>query len=242
MQRPLPPAAVVGIVALGLLALLALVMAKPLGLDLPPVVASLLWFLVPLTGASIVAGTDVLKELGLTRFHSRGVAVVLLGSLAMGVGMALGGEEAVFDAGLMWRKAARAGLVEEIGFRGFAFGLLFWRARWSFVAAMGVTGAAFGAFHLPMAVLGGHLDQAWGAALLTGAGGCWFAWLYARWDRSLWVPIAAHVGMNFWWTLYTAGPTAAGGGSGAMWGRVATITLVTVATSRMTPPLGRDRG
>ncbi len=40
--------------------------------------------------------------------------------------------------------------------------------------------------------------------------------------------------MNFWWVLFQAGPTAAGGSSGAMWGRVATIVAVSVATSKMT--------
>lgn len=41
-------------------------------------------------------------------------------------------------------------------------------------------------------------------------------------------------GVNLGWVIYTAGPTAAGGGPGATWGRVAAIVIITVATGKMT--------
>ncbi len=228
------PAGVAAVVALGIGALGALVLAGHFGHKLPSPGSSLLWFAIPLAGATLICGRDVLDELGLKAVSVPGLAVVLLGSVPMGLGMLWEGSEPAFDPSAMWRGAWRAGLVEEFAFRGFAFGMLYWRARWSFVAAMLTTAVVFGGFHLPMAYFGGHLDQAWGAALLTGAGGGWYAWLYVRWNRSLWVPIATHAAMNSWWVLFTAGPTAAGGGPGAMWGRVAAIIVISIATAKLT--------
>lgn len=222
------------VVAVGVAAMMALLFAGHLDWGIPKTVRTLLWLVIPVGGAALLAGRDVLAELGLLHFNGRGVAVALVGSLAMAAGLALGGEP-TFDAGALWRGALRPGFSEELAFRGFFFGLLFYRAKWAFLPALLLSGAVFGGSHLPGAILGGHLDQAWGAVLVTGAGGCWFAWLYARWGRSLWVPTAAHAAMNFWWVLFTAGPTAAGGGAGATWGRVAAIALVTIATIRMTP-------
>lgn len=234
MEARFKPAGVVAIVGLGAVALLALLLSKELGVALPPSLRSLLWLLIPLVGAAAVTRQGALTELGLTRFEARGVLIAVGGSLVMLVGLALGGGAPSFDPGALWRSALRPGFVEEVAFRGFLFGLLYWRARWSFVAALLTSGVIFGSFHLPGAWLGGHLDQAWGAFAVTAVGGVWFAWLYARWNRSLWVPIAAHASMNFWWVLYSAGPTAAGGGAGATWGRVGAIAAITIATSRWT--------
>ncbi len=223
-------------VVFGALLLAALaVSAKPLGFPLPTVINELVWFGLPLLGAAILAGRGALALLGLTRLDARGVAVALGGTLAMFAWLWFASESGPsWDPGALWRGAIRAGLVEEPLFRGLAFGVLFWRLGWSFPAAMLTTGVIFGGMHIPGAVLSGELGQVWGAALLTGVGGCWFAWLYARWNRSLWVPIAAHVAMNACWVSFTVGPTAAGGGSAGLWSRVAAITIITVATFRLT--------
>ncbi len=228
------PAGVSAIVALGIAALGGVLLAPHFGYALPRPARQLLWLAIPLAGAGLICGRTVLDELGFKAISGLGLAVVLLGSLPMAGGMLWEGSEPVFDLEALWRGAWRPGFVEELTFRGFAFGMLYWRARWSFVAAMLTTAVVFGGFHLPMAFFGGHLDQAWGTALVTGAGGGWYAWLYVRWNRSLWVPIAAHAAMNSWWVLFTAGPTAAGGGPGAMWGRVAAIVLISIGTARLT--------
>jgi len=214
---------------------LGLLVAGAFGHRLPPALRVVMWPALSLVGAFVVAGPDALDLLGLRRVSGRGVAVALLGSLGMAAGLAWGATAPpTFDLVAVWDGALRPALSEELLFRGLAFSVLFWRAGWSFPAAMLTTGLLFGVFHLPSAIAGGHLDQAWGTAAITAAGGCWYAWLYARWDRSLWVPIATHFAMNAWWVIYTAGPTAAGGGPGATWGRVATIVIITVATGKMT--------
>jgi len=176
-----------------------------------------------------------IAHLGLLKMDLRGIAVAFGGSLPMLVGLLLAAPTApVLDLHLIWAKAVQPGVIEELVFRGFAFGLLYQRARWSFPAAMLITGAAFGCAHLPGAIVSGQLDQAVGTTLITGVGGCWFAWLFVRWGQCLWVPITTHVSMNLWWTLFTAGPTAAGGGPGTTWGRLAAIAIITVATLKMT--------
>ena len=217
-------------------ALMALLLPRQLELRWTmPHAFSVACVMIPVLGMVALGRRDVLSALGLTRFDGRGCAVAALGSLAMLAGLAMGAPGApVVDVGGVFDGAVKPALTEELLFRGFAFGVLFRIARWRFPAAMLTTGAIFGSFHLPSAILGGHLDQAWGAAVLTGVGGCWFAWLYARWSFSLWVPITAHLAMNLWWSLYTAGPTAVGGGPGATWGRVATIAIITIATVKMT--------
>ena len=225
-----------------------LLLTPRLGLDLSPELRKLLYPLGAITiavvGMRAAGHRDIPAALGLNRFNARGVLVVFVGSLAMLAGLAIGADElpSSVDLGACWRSAIQPGFVEEVLFRGFAFGLLRWGAGWSFPAAMTSTAVFFGSAHLPGAILGGHMDQALGAAVLTGVGGGWFAWLYERWDRSLWLAIAAHVFMNLWWVSFTAGPTAVGGGPGATWGRVAAIALITVATIRMTPQMSQDDG
>lgn len=222
-------------IAWGAIGVLALAfVGKAAGITLPPLGALALWLVLAFGGAVVLARGEALALLGLTRFDARGVGVALAGSLLMLAGLAIGSETGPHvDLAALWDAALRPGVVEELLFRGLAFGVLFWRAGWSFPAAMLSTGIVFGAFHIPGAVANGTLDEAWGVMAITAAGGCWFAWLYARW-RSLWVPIAAHVAMNAWWVLYTAGPHAASGGSGALWGRVAAIVAITLATGKLT--------
>ena len=221
-----------------LLALVALLLPQQLELAWAmPWAFPLSCVVIPVAGMAAVGRRDVLSALGLRNFEGRGCAVAALGSLAMLAGLAIGAPAPpVVDVGSLFDGAVKAALTEELLFRGFAFGLLYRVAGWRFAPAMLTTGAIFGGFHLPAAILGGHLDQAWGAALLTGVGGCWFAWLYARWGFSLWVAITAHLSINLWWALYAAGPTAVGGGPGATWGRVAAIAIITIATLKMTDP------
>jgi membrane protease YdiL (CAAX protease family) len=227
-----------------LLALLVLLLPQ-LGVELPSLIRKVrvpVGFLaIAAVGMTLSRPGNPLASLGLLRFNGLGVGVALLGSLAMLVGLALGGAGSPsFDPVVAWEKAIQPGFVEEVFFRGFVFGLLRWGAGWSLANSLLAIALLFGGFHVPGAILGGNADQAIGAAAITGAGGAWFAWLYERWGRSLWVPIAAHGGMNLWWVLYQAGATAADGEAGATWGRIGAITIVTVATIRLTET-SRDR-
>ncbi len=202
-------------IALGgtLLALLVLLLPE-LGVELPSIARQLrvpVGFLgIAVCGMALSRQGNPLAALGLLHFNKVGVAVALLGSLAMLGGLTLGGAGTPsFDPAVAWEKAIQPGFVEEVFFRGFVFGLLRWGAGWSLANSLIAIALLFGGFHVPGAILGGNADQAIGAAAVTGAGGAWFAWLYERWGRSLWVPIAAHGAMNLWWVLYQAGATAA---------------------------------
>jgi membrane protease YdiL (CAAX protease family) len=227
-----------------LLALLVLLLPQ-LGVELPGLVRKVrvpVGFLaIAAVGMTLSRPGNPLASLGLLRFNGVGVAVALLGSLAMVVGLTLGGAGSPsFDPLVVWEQAIQPGFVEEVFFRGLVFGLLRWGAGWSLANSLIAIALLFGGFHVPGAILGGNADQAIGAAAVTGVGGAWFAWLYERWERSLWVPIAAHMGMNLWWVVYQAGATAADGDAGATWGRVGAIAIVTVATIRLTSTV-RDR-
>ncbi|HMB96939.1 MAG TPA: CPBP family intramembrane glutamic endopeptidase [Balneolaceae bacterium] len=95
---------------------------------------------------------------------------------------------------------------EEILFRGFAFWMLYRYTNFGFWASALLPAAVFGVEHMAQ-------SQEWmqqlGIVAITGIGSIWFSWLLMRWE-SLWVPIAFHVLMNFWWTLFDAGATALG--------------------------------
>lgn len=204
-------------------------------LDLPGPANLTLWLGLPLAGVWLGAGRDGFALLGLHRFDVRGVAVAFAGSLLMLGGLAWGSESgASFDLAALWDGALRPGFVEELMFRGCLFALLYWRMGLSFVGSMLFTGLLFGAAHTPAAVLDGDMGKALGLLAMTGAGGCWYAWLFVRWNRSLWVPIVTHVAMNAWWVLFTAGPDATSVGAAGTWGRVATIVAITVATTKLT--------
>ena len=217
-----------------LLLVMGMISSKGLDLPIPSIVRRILFIALPLAGAFFIHRGKVLANLGLTHFDVRGVAVAFVGSLALLAGLVMSGGSASVDALALWEKAVFPGLFEELLVRGFAFGTLFWFAGWKFERAMILTGVLFGLMHLPGAIAAGVADQAMGAVAVTAVGGCWYAWLFARWNRSLWVPITAHLMFNAWWVLFSAGATAAGGGSGATWGRIAAIAVITVVTFKWT--------
>lgn len=176
-----------------------------------------------------------LSDLGLQRPAWRGVAVVVAGSLLMPVGFMLVGVAPHLPPGLeLARGTAIAALAEETLLRGYAFRQLHLRGRWSVRTALWSTAIVFGLLHIPMALSAGEGANLVGTVAITAAGGAWYAWLFSRWQWSLWVPIAAHFAMNLWWALFGAGATAGAGGAAAQSGRVAAIVIITAATLRMT--------
>ena len=225
-----------------LLVIMGMVSAKLVNIEISSIVQRSAFVALPLIGAIFLHRGRFLERMGLLRFDGKGVAVAFVGSLALLVGLAMNGGSPTIDAHALWEGAVRPGLTEEILVRGFAFGTLFWFAGWSFKSAMVTTGLLFGLLHLPGAIASGAVDQAAGAVAVTTIGGCWYAWLFARWNRSLWVPITAHLMFNAWWVVFSAGATAAGGGNGATWGRVVAIGLITFATFKLTQEVAEQPG
>lgn len=111
-------------------------------------------------------------------------------------------------------------VTEEILFRGFAFWMLYRYARLGFWTAALLPAAIFGLVHMAQSQ---ELFERIGIIAITGIGGVWFSWLLIKWEN-LWVPIAFHVLMNFWWEIFDAGATALGD-IAANIARVATVLL-----------------
>ncbi|MEM9690092.1 MAG: CPBP family intramembrane glutamic endopeptidase [Pseudomonadota bacterium] len=105
------------------------------------------------------------------------------------------------------RSSVFPGFFEELTFRAVLFGFLFRFAGWGFLPAALIGGAVFGAAHLYQEE---DAMRALGVFAITGVGGIWFAWLYSEWRFNLWVPIAFHTLMNFWWMLFPVADSALG--------------------------------
>lgn len=131
----------------------------------------------------------------------------------------------------LMRSAVLPGIAEELLYRALLFGFLFRFAGWGFLPAGLVGALVFGAAHLYQ---GGDPVEALAIAGLTTAGGLWFSWLYAEWRFNLWVPIAFHILMNGWWTLFDVADDALGTGAsvGLRAAVIALSVLVTVAVAR----------
>ncbi|MBK9292123.1 MAG: CPBP family intramembrane metalloprotease [Bacteroidetes bacterium] len=127
-----------------------------------------------------------------------------------------------------------AGLMEELLFRGFLFGLLFRFCGWGFVPASLAGALVFGLSHLYQ---GSNLAEASGVFLVTAMGAVWFAWLYIEWDNNLWVPVFLHILMNLSWTLFDMSSNALGSVYPNIF-RILTIALSIIITLKSF----KDRG
>lgn len=128
-------------------------------------------------------------------------------------------------------------LGEELLFRGFAFGQLTACGRLSLWPAALLTGLTFGVVHLGQASvqrlpLGGQL----GTVAVITAGGLLFSWLFARWGRNLWAPLAVHGLMNLGWELWALDQSPLGTGL-ANGLRAGSVLLVILLTFRFAPRL-----
>ncbi len=97
-------------------------------------------------------------------------------------------------------------VTEEVLFRGFAFWMLYRYARLGFWTSALLPAAIFGLMHIWQSQ---EILERIGIIAITGVGGIWFSWLLMKW-KNLWVPIAFHVLMNFWWEIFDAGANALG--------------------------------
>ena len=147
--------------------------------------------------------------LGLGRAPGRALLLGLACTAPMALGLALHAPPALGPDTLpaLVRSALLPGFGEELLYRGFLFGLLFRYAGWGFLPAALLAALLFGGAHLYQ---GGDPGEAAGIFALTALGSLWFAWLYVEWDYDLWVPVALHVLMNAWWTLFPVADNALG--------------------------------
>lgn len=193
----------------------------------------LILLLLAVAGVMIVSrsftGGAVFRELGLRRPILPATAFALLATAPMMSGLGLTGTFAPH-----WSLLALAGFgpfVEEVLFRGLAFRQLHVRAAWGFWPAAIVTGFIFGIAHIdPNRLVELNLTgNDVGAALLTGAGGVWFAWMFMQWRFNLWSVILLHMMMNLWWAIFATEGGSVGTGPANIF-RVMTIALATLLT------------
>lgn len=182
---------------------------------------------------------EVPKQFGLTASPWTGLAVTFIACSPMLVIPAIlalfgiGGIRADFS----WVEDLAYGAIiwplgEEILFRGYAFRQLHRYGRIGLWPAAILIGVIFGVLHLGQAAvkdlpLAGEL----GAVAIVSIGGILFAWLFAKWDDNLWVPLGAHLFMNLWWSVFGAGDSPVGGWLGNI-ARVLAVVLLIVITLR----------
>ncbi len=166
-----------------------------------------LWYLLPvLLILSLFHGVSRLPfELGLAKGFFRGIFYALVLTLPMGLGYLLMSE--ALDSGKatsdLWISATKAAFGEEVFFRAFIFGQLFYHAGWGFIPAALANALLFGAGELYQA-------QNFSAFALTTVGAVWLAWLFAEWKKNLWLLIFIHLLMNFYWEFFSMGSQEVG--------------------------------
>ena len=92
-----------------------------------------------------------------------------------------------------------AAILEEILFRGFLFGLLFFKFGWGFAQAALYSSLMFGLGHTYQT--NNSIDMLLIVAL-TGAIALWWCWLYVEWNKNLYLVIGLHALMNYSWLVF----------------------------------------
>ncbi|HEX2254314.1 MAG TPA: CPBP family intramembrane glutamic endopeptidase [Thermoanaerobaculia bacterium] len=140
-------------------------------------------------------------EVGLRAPFVLAVLFALTATLPMAIGFGVGDEPV--DGKPLWEMLFILTFwpfAEELLFRGYAFRQLHRRAGWGFWSATLVPTILFGVVH----VLYFFFQDAPLRIPLAAAGttillGVLYAWLFKAWGDNLWVPIAFHGMLNFWW-------------------------------------------
>ncbi len=119
-----------------------------------------------------------------------------------------------------------AALFEEVYYRGFLFGMLYKFTRFGFIPSVLIGALLFASAHLYQS---SDLITMIGVFFTTLLGAVLFAWVYAEWKFSIWVPVFLHLFMNLSWMLFSAGDNAFGGFYANLF-RIITITLIITVT------------
>jgi len=178
-----------------------------------------------------------LKTLGLTNRFLQAIVFVLFTTLPMFVGSYITADlNENIELTSIFSKAIYPGLMEEILYRGFLFGILFRYVKWGFIPSVLISSLLFASFHLYQS---SDFGASVGIFAITLMGAAWFAWLYIEWE-SLWVPIWLHILMNLSWYIFVVSDTALGD----VWANVfrgLTIALTVIITIRYRKRLGSFR-
>jgi membrane protease YdiL (CAAX protease family) len=195
-----------------------------------------IWTMAILVGLGVahrMGPRRALGELGLKAPSGRALVFAIIATIPMMAGAALMG---TFQ--LRWELVGSslfAPFFEELLFRGYAMRQLHRRGGLGMWPAAFFTGIVFGLVHAVHALLRGQMS--WfhlGTFAMTGAGGVFYAWLFASWRDNLWLPIFLHALMNLSWLLFGIAGEAVGG----IWSNV--CRALTVATA-IVLTLFRDR-
>lgn len=119
--------------------------------------------------------------------------------------------------------ALSAGILEEVMYRGFLFGMLYRYCNWRFWWAALPTAIifTFGHFYQAHDLL--SCLQVFG---VTAIGSIFFSWLYVAWRNNLFVPIFLHTFMNAMWGMFQVDDVSNSVGNVATnTGRVLTLLL-----------------
>ncbi|PHR46395.1 MAG: hypothetical protein COA32_11110 [Fluviicola sp.] len=157
--------------------------------------------------SSILFRRKVFEVLGLHKGILKGLAIGFICSLPMFIGYAfLNGFEFKLDLSLIHRDFIQAGFFEELLFRGFLFGILFYVVGWGFIPAILLPSIFFGLGHLYQAE---NVSEAISVFLFTGLGSAGFTWFYTAF-KNLWVVIFLHAFMDLAWDMFQIETTVSG--------------------------------
>jgi membrane protease YdiL (CAAX protease family) len=100
-------------------------------------------------------------------------------------------------------------LREEIGYRGYAFGQIYRYSGLGFWPSGLFTSALFGLGHMSNAALAGYgLAGQLANASFVAISSLGLAWIYAKWNRNLWLVFFLHGFANLWGSLFQLGDVA----------------------------------
>lgn len=187
------------------------------------------WWAIPVVVVvSFLFGVrNIVQELCLDRGFFKGFLFGVIVVSPMFISSAIVGhvDKDVGWLGLM-QTTLMAGVMEEVLFRAFLFGILFRRLNWGFIPAALLCALVFGLGHLYQ---GDNTAERIALFLGTFVGSAWMAWLFIEWKENLWVPIFLHVFMNLSWILFNISENALGDNYSNIF-RVITIAFTVAVT------------
>jgi len=174
-------------------------------------IANTVWIVVPILALTVARRSfrAALEELGILANPLRPLFFGFVATLPAAIGFAL---TAHVDPSVTPRAffllCLYSPFAEEVLFRAFAFGQLYERARWNFLAAALVPAVLFAAGHASQSRDPAELA---GILAITVLGAFVFSYFFIRFRRNIWAPFALHALLNTWWTIFTVNQTALGG-------------------------------
>ncbi|HEX4384081.1 MAG TPA: CPBP family intramembrane glutamic endopeptidase [Myxococcales bacterium] len=153
-------------------------------------------------------GQPALRALGIARSPLRPLLFGLLATTPAWLGFLLTAQPHAFTARQMILLCWYFPFAEELIFRGYVFGQLYFRARLGFWPSALIPALIFAACHLyqsnePLELLG--------IFAITALGSLVFSYFLIRFDGNLWAPVALHALLNTWWMVFTSNNSALGG-------------------------------